>query len=73
MDTDEAKMLIDALHRDYPKLDQMQVETLVWAYLKKISNHLEKNEDHTQPLPSFKCLSSEPRPGPRERANATTV
>ena len=33
--SEEAKQLIDAMHREYPKLDQMQVETLVWAYLKK--------------------------------------
>ena len=31
----DARLLIDAMHREYPKLDQMQVETLVWAYLKK--------------------------------------
>ena len=33
--SEEAKWLIDAMHREYPKLDQMQIETLVWAYLKK--------------------------------------
>ena len=33
--SEEAKWLINAMHREYPKLDQMQIETLVWAYLKK--------------------------------------
>ena len=35
LQSEEARQLIDAVHRDYPKLDEMQVETLVWAYLKK--------------------------------------
>ena len=38
----EDKALIKQLLREYPRLDQMQAETLVWAYK---NNHLSMLED----------------------------
>ena len=59
MDTDEAKCLIDAVHRDYPKLDRMQVETLVWAYLTNNIEREKTHEDNAEPLLAPECVGAE--------------
>ena len=60
MDTEEAKMLIDAVHRDYPKLDQMQIETLVWAYLTNNIEIEKTHEDNAEPLLAPECVGAKP-------------
>ena len=43
----EDKALIKQLLKEYPRLDQMQAETLVWAY--KTNNlTLEEEDDHRE-------------------------
>ena len=51
----EHKAMVRALMREYPRLDQLQCETLVWAYF---SNHLVDNDNETKthlPQQSSSC------------------
>ena len=41
----EDKALVRALMKEYPTLDQMQAETLVWAYKTKSLGLLEESND----------------------------